>query len=107
MQHEEFFPVVVVRVLLGGGVGRPLVQLAGAGATGARVVGGRGRNVVPGGVGARRRGWTQGNAARVPVAVVLEHVKKFGAERVDQVGPRLPQRLHDKVDEADLHTVAR
>ena len=51
----------------------------------------------------RRRAGTVGDAARVPVTIVLEHVQQLGAEWVYEVGPRLPQRMNDEVDETDLH----
>lgn len=42
------------------------------------------------------------NETLVPVAVFFEVVENVLAVRIDQFGPRLPQRMHDVVDEADL-----
>ena len=39
----------------------------------------------------------------VPVTVVLHDADDVIAVRVHKLRPRLPQRVHDVVDEADLH----
>ena len=49
-------------------------------------------------------GRTDDDAAAVPLTVVLEQVENLLAVGLDEVGPRLPQRLHDVVDEPDLTT---
>jgi hypothetical protein len=38
----------------------------------------------------------------IPVAVALKRVQDGLRVRRDQVGPRLPQRMNDKVNETDL-----
>jgi len=43
-----------------------------------------------------------GDLALVPAAIVLERVENVLTVRVDEVGPRLPQRMNDVVDETDL-----
>ena len=62
--------------------------------------------------GPDRRRWAAGGVlvvvgeklSLVPAAVVLERVQDVLTVRVDEVGPRLPQRMNDVVDEADLQT---
>ena len=51
------------------------------------------------GVGRRRTGRDH---AEEPIAVVLEGVEDVLSVGVHQIGPRLPQRVDDVVDEADL-----
>ena len=53
-------------------------------------------NVIGGGRGADRY------LGLVPVAVVLQGVENVLRVGVDQVGPGLPERVYDVVDEADL-----
>ena len=45
---------------------------------------------------------TEWNAAAVPVAVVLHDADDVITVRVHKLRPRLPQRMYDVVDEADL-----
>lgn len=41
----------------------------------------------------------------VPVSVLFEGVEYFLRVRVHQVGPRLPKRMHNVIDESDLRDV--
>lgn len=43
----------------------------------------------------------------VPVPVVLQRVQDVLGVRMDQIGPRLPQRVDDKVYEANLEQMSR
>ncbi|KAG7227277.1 hypothetical protein INR49_000281 [Caranx melampygus] len=52
--------------------------------------------------GVEGRGGALRDHALVPVPVVLKRVKDVLGVGVDQVGPRLPQRVDDVVDEANL-----
>lgn len=38
----------------------------------------------------------------VPVSIFFEGVEYFLCIRVHQVGPRLPKRMHNVIDESDL-----
>lgn len=48
------------------------------------------------------RGGAPGNHTLVPVPVVLQRVKNVLCVRLNQVSPRLPQRVDDIIDEANL-----
>lgn len=66
-------------------------------------VGGRLPSVVPGFAGgAEGGGWGDGYHGVVPVTIVFQRVQDVGGVRVDQVGPRLPQRVDNVVDEPNL-----
>lgn len=66
-------------------------------------VGGRLPRVVPGFTGgAEGGGWGDGYHGVVPVTIVFQRVQDVGGVRVDQVGPRLPQRVDNVVDEPNL-----
>ena len=44
-----------------------------------------------------------GDLSLVPAAVVLERVENVLTVGVDEIGPRLPERVNDVVDEPDLN----
>jgi len=48
------------------------------------------------------RGGRLGHGALVPLAVLLQRVQQLLGVGVHEVGPRLPQGVHDVVDEAHL-----
>lgn len=52
--------------------------------------------------GVEGRGGALGDHALVPVPVVLQRVQDVLGVRVDQVSPRLPQRMNDVINEANL-----
>lgn len=52
--------------------------------------------------GVERWGWTLGDHALIPIPVILQRVQDVLRIRVNQVGPRLPQRVDNVVDEANL-----
>jgi len=65
-----------------------------------------GTRVAGGGGGGDGIGFVVGvgsDLALVPGPVVLERVENVLAVGVDEVGPRLPERVNDVVDETDLH----
>lgn len=39
----------------------------------------------------------------IPVSILFEGVEYFLGVWMHQVGPRLPERMHDVIDESDLH----
>lgn len=47
-------------------------------------------------------GWTLADHVLVPGAVVFQGVQDLLAVRVDQVGPRFPQRMDNVVDKSNL-----
>ena len=47
-------------------------------------------------------GWADGYLRLVPVSVVLQGVEDVLGVGVDQVGPGLPQRVHDIIDKPHL-----
>lgn len=64
-------------------------------------------NAVVGGLGVVAGWGRRRDHALVVVAVLLERVEDVLRVGVHQVGPRLPQRVHDVVDEADLRFLDR
>ena len=46
--------------------------------------------------------WRVGDLRGVPLAVALQGLQDLLRVRIDQVGPGLPQRVNDVVDESDL-----
>lgn len=49
------------------------------------------------------RGWrTNENLALVPFAVLLDCIENFVAVRIDEICPRLPQRMNNEVNKTNL-----